>query len=637
MSKAWLRLISALLTIVLLGAAIASCSPADDSGVPTGTSGSGESQTAGGTQEDPEANPDRLQLIQDGVSDYVIVYSLSAGSFAIEMAQLFQSTIEALTGITIPITDDYENASAGVTRQAKEIVFGEGTRDNAYDAEYDRIGDGYRVFVADRRLVFASRSRTGMRMAIHIFIQALFSIDMTTEELYRLGFTDISLSKNFLSEVVFKSGEVPNMDVEFEKYVIAYGKDNYMQHRMALVMRSALKNTTGAALQCVETDTPTEQAIVLKDNSTLGNGNWTFAISGKTITISAADYYGFTGAASYLGASFQNGYYGWTDGFTASGSYKDYLTNITASTAYAWKRAGGIRVMLNNTLWGDNSGHFDYKDVPINERNTLQAAMYAIYSPDVLGLQEFNITKRDGSSYGTAVALEQLLKDLGYAETISRDVVNSHPKDKNCTPLFYNTKTTRLLKSEYYWYADQADASICGDNDRSSKSMTWGVFEDIATGQKYIVASTHLCTQVEEVRVKQAKAAVAVIDALIEEYDCPAFIGGDFNSAFESAPYNEFVSGGYADTRFNAEITTDLGTRHGYPVFDQTLGLMRPSTDYGGSIDFIMAKNTSNTTINLFGVIADECSLSASDHLPLFIDFTIRATEVDNGEWSKRY
>lgn len=637
MKRAWVRLISALLTVLLLGAAVVSCANDPQTGVPTGTSGTTDAGTTG-APDDADANPDRLDVIAGGTSDYQIVYSLSGGDFCLEMAQLFQSTVETLTGIMIPIVDDFESESAGIVRQAKEIVFGEGTRDNAYDAEYDRIGDGYRVFVADRRLVFASRSKIGFTMAIQNFIQNVFAVDLATEEPYRLSYSDFSVTKNYLSEVAFQSGEVPYMDVKFENMTIVYAPDNYMQHRLALVLQSALKSTTKCELKCEETATPPEEAIVLQDDSSLGNGKWKLVVSGKRVTVSAADYYGFTGAASYLKASYDNGYYGWTDGFTASGSYKDYLNDTTASTEYAFNRAGDIRVMLNNTLWNDGSGQYDYKDVPVNERNILQATMYAIYSPDVLGLQEFSIVKRDGSSYGTAVALEQMIKDLGYAETISRDVENSYPKYKNCTPLFYNTKTTHLLESEYYWYADQADDSKCGDGDRASKSMTWGVFEDIATGQKYIVASTHLCTQDEAVRVKQANAAVAVIDALIEKYDCPAFIGGDFNSRYQTAPYQAFIDGGYADARYQAQTSTDLCTIHGYPKFDQTLGLMRPSTAYGSSpIDFIVTKNTSKTTINLFGVVADECSLSASDHLPLFVDFTISSTEANVGEWSNRY
>ena len=40
--------------------------------------------------------------------------------------------------------------------------------------------------------------------------------------------------------------------------------------------------------------------------------------------------------------------------------------------------------------------------------------------------------------------------------------------------------------------------------------------------------------------------------------------------------------------------------------------------------------------MNLYGVVVDECTLSASDHFPIFVDFSIEM-EADDAEWSDIY
>ena len=89
----------------------------------------------------------------------------------------------------------------------------------------------------------------------------------------------------------------------------------------------------------------------------------------------------------------------------------------------------------------------------------------------------------------------------------------------NCAPLLYNTKTTRLIKSEYYWYKNQWDKrdGMSHENsagDCASKAATWGVFESIATRERYIVISTHMCTRSDYIRGLQGQEMVDLIEQL---------------------------------------------------------------------------------------------------------------------------
>jgi endonuclease/exonuclease/phosphatase family metal-dependent hydrolase len=288
------------------------------------------------------------------------------------------------------------------------------------------------------------------------------------------------------------------------------------------------------------------------------------------------------------------------------------------------------------------------------ERNLLNAEMVAQYMPDVLGLQEFNASKRHKAGDKDLV---KLLGELGYVETVDPRVKNvgkwgsggekvtvgneTFKTFYNCTPLFYNTNTTRCIASEYYWYENQIDAENqgnCGAMDCASKAMTWGVFETIATGERYIVVSTHMCTRSDGIRGLQAREAVAVVNRLIAEYDCPAFFGGDLNGRYIHANHIYFTSeeGGFTDIEQNnlaTLYTSKTKSYHRpYPEVNKQYQLIWPTSDddtglydSSESVDHILIHNHKKDTVDItvFGTVVDHCTKSASDHFPIFIDFSI--------------
>ena len=349
--------------------------------------------------------------------------------------------------------------------------------------------------------------------------------------------------------------------------------------------------------------------------------------------------------------------------------------------------------MFYNVLFGSEASSGDVKySVPPEERDPLQALMISAYLPDVLGCQEFNKTKRGNEKDGSG-GLAELLLELGYAETVDPRVKNAYTdqeripntdasltllgaatgeehlgyvdassKNKNGatevnyggakytfynnTPLFYNTKTTRLIKSEYYWYKNQWDQLTGMEHQNSamdcgSKSATWGVFESIETGERYVVISTHMCTRSDYVRGLQARELVELIDHLKKTYQCPVLLGGDLNGNIGDANYDYFVSEavGYRslqDHKLATVHTSGLRTSHGYPTFDEESGRMTPGENderkvstvkqdkNQNSIDQILVTGHGSVTFGVFEVVVDDLTLSASDHFPIFTDFSIR-------------
>ena len=417
----------------------------------------------------------------------------------------------------------------------------------------------------------------------------------------------------------------------------------------------------------------TDQIIIkLCDDTTVAGGAWELhKLSNNVYEVHASDYYGYTAASKYFKTYVKNNKASEAPlPAPATGTICDdgMLTRAEESSKYAFEKTGSIRVMFNNILWDDPM---------FSQRELYNAELFSVYMPDVLGLQEVNAGRRGNVEDGKGGIIARLAA-LGYEEAVDPRVKNYYAKNEkipgtdaslttdttehvelngygtggtkvtvngetfytayNCTPLLYNTATTKLIAAEYYWYKNQWDKRTGqshdnGAGDCASKAATWGLFEDLATGERYIAISTHMCTRSDYIRGLQGQEMVALINELIETYNVPVILGGDYNGTIKSANYLAFVEGGLENVQLDklASVYTSPATsHHTYPVYDQDTKLVVPdkgdtagATNASNNIDHIMVKNHENMEINVFGVVVDEMSKSGADHLPIFMDFSI--------------
>lgn len=483
-----------------------------------------------------------------------------------------------------------------------------------------------------------------------------------------------------------KDTHFPEMTVPLSDFVIRHDGET-VRVRTATYIANEIKKATGVELDVLREDSDEDSAqIVIAFDDSLGNGKWSIDVVGTTITVSAKDYYGYNAAVSYFKSAYstKEKCYPFKDGFSVEGDYKSGATAVYASTQYAFERQGEHRVMFYNVLFKDTATSWDGKtqySVPASARDELQAEMISIYLPDVLGCQEFDATKRGNAKDG-AGGLSGLLREMGYAESVDPRVKNAYAKTEkipgtdasltvegaepgtlldgygtsgatkvnygdvtytyyNCTPIFYNTKTTKLVRSEYYWFKSQWDRKVEENVSMPSgwsKSATWGVFESLETGEQYAVISTHMCTRSDFIRGLQAQEIESLVNMIERDYGCPVFFGGDMNGNLGDANYDYFVSLDYLSLQDNAlgtVHTSNYETMHGYPNFDSALCMMTPGLNTAASIgriqqkenknsiDQIFSINGENVEISVFGVVVDDMTLSGSDHLPTFSDFTI--------------
>ena len=617
--------LSRLLVVLLLLCAmlLAACSnteqpPADTTGGtgdgagPGGTGGTGDTDRPG-EPETPEGN---LTIIENGSSEYIIVIAEEAQTWERNAALTFKDTIEDLTGVTIKIKTDNE------TPVSKEIIFGKTNRESLFEADYDSFNMGYRIFSSGERLIVLGGSPAGMHDALARFFSDYYEIDLDTWEPAPSEYPDLYINGGYMIRVNYTSAELPYIGVPLKDYTLVYNSADTLQVRYGVLLKEFIASITNETVPVSDTELDGGKNLILKVDPEVTPTNFRVSVSGTDISVSFANYYGFYAAREWLQQEFADGqFFSFEDGFAYEGSYEMFLDKTTASTAYAFKRAGTYRVMFNNVLWGSSSGGEGrpQNDVPALERNTLTAAMAALYQPDVFGLQEY-------SENGTQGAIKGLLEDLGYTAIYFADRGDGTPVS---TPLFYRADSVTLLESGFRVFENQPIQKDL------SKSVTWGVFE--ADGSRFIVASVHFCTQDKEIGALQVGELLTLVGGLQEEYGCTAIIGGDYNSTVSEATYQALASAGYSDAHTYAAESIDVRTNQWYPKFDTDAGIMKPdltavNTDAAGSVDHIMLSDLSNFSIDLFGVVVDDVTLSASDHLPVFIDFS----NQDN-EWTERY
>lgn len=632
--KLFRRILAALLVFCQLSAAmlLVSCSKPEVTPPPEQTAtDTGERTTDSGTQEQKPIEVDHLAIIENGVSDYVIVRAQTAEQWEIDAARTFKTTLKALTGVDIPIKDDFEREGTDSVRTDKEIVIGSTNRENAFDPDYASFEMGYRLFSSDYRFIILAGSPAGMDAALERFFQDFYGISLGNGTPAPSGYDNLTISTSYKLSLKYTSAELPLLGVPLKEYTIIFDSTDYMQRRYYLGLKAVTGAIANADLAVASEKNADGKNILLNVDSSIANGRFRISVSGTDISVSASDYYGFGAACRWLKEDYAaRQYFNFKDGFVATGSYISYLNEQTASTKYAFNRAGTTRVMFNNILWQNSSGATGRpaNDIPAAERHTLTAEMAALYLPDVFGLQEVKKEERTGEG-----GIVTLLSAIGYTEVLNADVAGM---SESCTPLFYRADTTELLASGFLIFTNQpANRDI-------SKSMTWGVFRSKADGSVYMVVSTHLCTEDDAVGALQVGELVAAVGTVVAEYRCPVMVGGDYNATYDEQTFKAFTdTAGYTVARDVALVSTDVRTYQSYPKYNASLKLMQPdgdvTIDRRNSVDHITVSNN-DLMIGVFGVVVDECTRSASDHLPIFIDFSAKNTETDSdADWSERY
>lgn len=247
----------------------------------------------------------------------------------------------------------------------------------------------------------------------------------------------------------------------------------------------------------------------------------------------------------------------------------------------------------------------------MESRNQMQAELHFEYLPDVIGLQE---------NAACVATYHTRMKQFGYSP-VPITPTNSNKQDY--TAMLYRADKLDIVKCGYYLYDDGA-----GDK---SKSVSWAVFKDKASGDVFAVGSTHFYWTSDDLgksaRIKDAAQLAEVVKDITTKYNCPMIVGGDFNCNISSDPMKNLFAAGFEDLQKISPDTMDITTHHAYSPWNDALQLyidvVTPTKAYSSAIDHAIVYNKSTMVPKMFRVQLHDYTLLSSDHCPVMVDFDI--------------
>jgi len=259
-------------------------------------------------------------------------------------------------------------------------------------------------------------------------------------------------------------------------------------------------------------------------------------------------------------------------------------------------------------------------------RVNLLANTLANTGADVLLLQEVSNGYIGGYDFNWQKRLFPVLKELGYTlvdvelDTLGAVALKKFNRpDVNYTPIFYNAEKLILKDCGHNFY-DSVE-TIPDSYLSSSKSYTWALFEEKATGKQFIAISTHMTyhedpTDANTLRVQDAKEVAVLKTKLEADYpDVPMMIMGDLNCTSSSEPFSVLTAAGFK----NSKILADLSVNASF----QTAHSVGYSSGKGDCIDHALVSGK-GIDVRLYQTYLSQDVLDMSDHIPVGIDFVLQ-------------
>ncbi|MDR7087524.1 murein DD-endopeptidase MepM/ murein hydrolase activator NlpD [Aeromicrobium panaciterrae] len=214
---------------------------------------------------------------------------------------------------------------------------------------------------------------------------------------------------------------------------------------------------------------------------------------------------------------------------------------VAAKTAKA-----GKGTMILRPLWYNIPGPDKLKRD--SERAIAGAALVKTGAPSVFGMNELigpgkNSTTNTGSAFA-----KKIDSALGsdYSMVVPTTAFNENY-------LFFEKKTTRLVEK----LPDKILAARVGGKAVPGRHLTLAVFEDIASGTKFVFGNTHLVNGKQWGAGRSAQAAIAMteLERVAALHDnCPILVGGDMN---RSDDLRAFINAGLVNMRKVAKTKSD--------------------------------------------------------------------------------
>lgn len=222
--------------------------------------------------------------------------------------------------------------------------------------------------------------------------------------------------------------------------------------------------------------------------------------------------------------------------------------------------------------------------------------MFNRMQPDIVGTQE---------PYD--YQLKDLLEATGYKSIgIAR---NGKPEGDEFSAIVYNPKRFKVMKDGTFWLSETPDVFSKGWDAAYPRIATWGIFEDLKTGKKFIMYNTHLDHRGEKARQESIK--IIVKHARENAGALPLILTGDLN-AKPGSPTIKTAEELLTDSRKISETPPEGPQDYSFTGYRKDEDI----TNRKGPIDFIFVSEGVKVLSHQTDDFRPDGKF-ASDHLPL--------------------
>ena len=238
---------------------------------------------------------------------------------------------------------------------------------------------------------------------------------------------------------------------------------------------------------------------------------------------------------------------------------------------------------------GDQEDHWDNRKEGIIE-------LIKYYEPSIFGIQE-------GLS-NQVEYLDSCLREYSYIGIGRED----GKKKGEYSAIFYNTKKYRVIEESTFWLSETPDRVSVGWDAALERICTYGLFEDLANGQRIWILNTHFDHRGNVARENSAELILSRVREINSD-NLPLVLMGDLNLTPDAEPI-QLLKNGLDDAM---EISKK-------PLYG-------PSGTFNGFSDRMITSKldyffTQNLDVLSYAHIDDRLDNNRhiSDHLPVLIE-----------------
>jgi endonuclease/exonuclease/phosphatase family metal-dependent hydrolase len=550
------------------------------------------------TNDETTVMESTLKIVEDGRAVFTVVYPDEPGAELYARIRNMVDAIKEATGATLKLKSDFISWNTVRDPEAYEILVGRTNYDETSQVLSELRACDYAIRAVGNKIVITAHTDELIRRAVSYFCKNLIEGNLVTGE---DGKVSLLLEEyTFLGTVPVESLKIDG--IELREYKIVYAASEAGYDTEAKYFRDLVAERYGYVLEVVpdkDTSVSEHEILIGPTNRSesaefagrnpaglfgfsMGVQNGKFVICGRPYSCKAA------------AQRFSSKYLYTKESSVSIPEGEVFSLSQLDKTDAPLAEGANLRIMTANILaefesWGGTT--------PVFERAEIFAALLKVYSPDVVGVQEVT---------------DQWYKILpGYIDGEYAFLWEKTPDGlTNYSSILYKKNKFNVVDSGVMYFSTNGKNNI--------RLVTWGVFEDIASKERFILFNTHWSWESAEIARTQATEEAVLIGQVTAKYNYPIFCTADYNTVQLTENYNYFLEQtGLVDAKYVAQ---ERGVLINISGGCGSLGTPRGET--GNSIDHIFI--SPSIEVFAFETVVINRTFDLSDHSPKYCDVKLK-------------